>query len=101
MIRGRALVAALAIFATPAAAHADENGISFWLPGLYGSFAATPAQPGWSWTTLYYHTSVDAGAGQRFPRGGQIDVGLQGGGNIVAFGPTYTFTTPLLGASCR
>ena len=98
MICSRFLIAALAISAAPAAAHADENGISFWLPGLYGSFAATPAQPGWSWATLYYHASVEAGAGQRFPRGGQIDVGLQGRGNIVAFGPTYTFTTPLLGA---
>ena len=27
-------------------ARADENGISFWLPGLFGS-AAAPLTPGW------------------------------------------------------
>ena len=41
---------------------ADENGISFWVPGLFGSLAATPQQPGWSWANIYYHTSVSAGA---------------------------------------
>ena len=86
--------------ALPHVAAADEGAISFWLPGLYGSFAATPVEPGWSFATLYYHASVDAGADQAFPRGGRgrISLGIQGRGNIVAFGPTYTFTTPLLGA---
>ena len=72
MIHGRILVAALAVLASPPVALADEGGISFWLPGQYGSFAATPAQPGWTWTSVYYHTSVDAGAGQQFPRGGML-----------------------------
>jgi hypothetical protein len=43
-------------------ASADENGISFWVPGLFGSLAATPQQPGWSLANIYYHTSVSAGA---------------------------------------
>ena len=43
-------------------ASADENGISFWLPGLFGSLAATPQQPGWALANIYYHTSVSAGA---------------------------------------
>lgn len=77
-------------------AHADENGVSFWLPGQYGSFAATPATPGWSWATIYYHGSVDAGADQQFPRGGRVDVGLDGRADLVIFGPTYTFETPML-----
>ncbi len=48
-----ALTASTAFAAT---ARADENGISFWLPGQYGSFAATPVTPGWSWTSAYFHT---------------------------------------------
>src|SRR3954463_3552558 len=27
------------------ASFADEGGVSFWLPGLFGSLAATPLQP--------------------------------------------------------
>src|SRR5258708_16067481 len=41
---------------------ADESGVSFWIPGLFGSLAATPQQPGWSLANIYYHTSVSAGA---------------------------------------
>ena len=37
--------------ALPGVAHADENGISFWVPGFFGSLAATPQQPGWSLAT--------------------------------------------------
>ena len=39
---------------------ADEDGISFWIPGLFGSLAAAPLQPGWSLTTTYYHDDVSA-----------------------------------------
>src|SRR6201993_2246040 len=43
-------------------ARADEGGVSFWIPGFFGSLAAVPAQaPGWSVTSVYYHTSVSAG----------------------------------------
>src|SRR5258708_26165581 len=48
--------------ALPSVAHADEGGVSFWVPGFFGSLAATPQQPGWSLATVYYHTSVSAGA---------------------------------------
>ncbi len=79
-------------------AAADEAGISFWLPGLYGSFAAAPGEPGWSFASVFYHPSVSAGAGTSFPRGGGVDVGIEGRGEIIAFGPTYTFDQPLWGA---
>jgi len=39
------------------AAHADEDGVSSWLPA---SLAATPGVPGWSMAEVYYHTSVSA-----------------------------------------
>src|SRR6516225_7282606 len=45
----------------PQVARADEGGVSFWIPGFFGSLAATPTQPGWSGTTIYYHDSVSAG----------------------------------------
>ena len=56
-------IAVLAAFMiAPSIAAADEGGVSFWLPGLFGSLAAVPQQPGWSLTSVYYHTSVSAGA---------------------------------------
>src|SRR5262245_20066923 len=51
-----------ALIAAPTVAAADEGGVSFWLPGLWASLAAVPQQPGWSLTSVYYHTSVSAGA---------------------------------------
>src|SRR5262249_7761772 len=54
--------------ALPQPARADEGGASFWLPGLFGSLAAAPQQPGWSVATMYYHTSVDAGGDVAFAR---------------------------------
>jgi hypothetical protein len=52
-----------AVFAALCApvAHADEGGISFWIPGQFGSLAAVPAQPGWQAASIYYHTSASAG----------------------------------------
>ncbi|MEJ0076641.1 MAG: transporter [Alphaproteobacteria bacterium] len=39
---------------------ADEGGVSFWVPGQFGSLAAAPAQPGWSFATIGYYTNVSA-----------------------------------------
>jgi hypothetical protein len=87
---------ALALLA-PRSARADEGGVSFYLPGSFGSLAATPGVPGWSWATIYYHADVAAGAGQQFPRGGRVDVGISGRGDLVFAGPTYVLATPVLG----
>jgi hypothetical protein len=52
-----------AVWAMPEIALADEGGVSFWIPGLFGSLAAVPQQaPGWSMAAIYYHDSVSAGA---------------------------------------
>ena len=40
---------------------ADEGGVSFWLPGQFGSLAAVPAQPGWAFADILYFTDVRAG----------------------------------------
>ena len=89
---------------------ADENGISFWLPGFYGSLAATPQQPGWSLGNIYYHTSVSAGADvarsreftlNRVPANVSVNANLNLNINATAdLGfviPTYVFATPVLG----
>lgn len=65
----RRLIAGLAtasVVSAPNYALADEGGISVYLPGFYGSFAAAPTEPGWAMSAVYYHTSVDAGANQAF-----------------------------------
>src|SRR5215813_14360301 len=43
-------------------AMADEGGVSFWIPGFFGSLAAVPQQqPGWSVMNIFYNTNVKAG----------------------------------------
>ena len=40
------------------AAYADEDGVSFWLPGHFSSLAATPQMPGWSMAEVYMANST-------------------------------------------
>src|SRR6266705_3456428 len=42
------------------AAYADEDGVSYWLPGRFSSLAATPQVPSWSMAEVYYHATVSA-----------------------------------------
>src|SRR5262245_42582236 len=100
-------VVALLVLSDHAAA--DESGVSFWIPGFFGSLAAVPAQaPGWSVTSIYYHTSVSAGAD--VARSREITIGRLGANlnvnvnaNVKAnvdlglVAGTYTFATPVLG----
>ena len=89
-------------------AKADEAGISFWVPGLFGSLAAAPVTPGWSLGTIYYHTSVKdsgnvAAAKEieigRFSRtvNVNLNVNLNAQADLLLLAPTYTFATPVLG----
>src|SRR5215813_11977591 len=91
------LLAALATSLFSDVAAADEAGVSFWLPGQFGSFAATPAQPGWSFDTTYYHATAEANTGRSFARGGGIHAGVKSPSDYVMWTPTYTFATPVLG----
>jgi hypothetical protein len=92
----------------PNVSAADENGISFWIPGQFGSLAAVPAQPGWSFATIYYHTSVNAGgavaAGREVTIGQvprtvnvNLSVDMNARADLQFLVPTYTFQTPVLG----
>jgi hypothetical protein len=55
-----AFIATIAVMLSERPSRADEGGVSFWLPGLFGSLAAVPAQPGFSFGNIVYHTSVSA-----------------------------------------
>jgi hypothetical protein len=80
-------------------AEADEGGVSFWLPGQYGSFAASPLEPGWSFETTYYHASAAATAGASFERSGvTLQAGITSPSDLIMFTPTYVFSTPVFGA---
>ena len=86
----------------PQAAFADEGGVSFWIPGFFGSLAAAPQQPGWSLTTFYYHTSVNAGGDVAFARQvnrgrittnftGNLSASLDANADLAVLIPTYVF----------
>jgi len=82
----------------PRIAAADEAGTSFWLPGQYGSFAAVPSEPGWSFENSYYHASADASRGITFERGGGIQAGMKSPSDFFMFTPTYAFETKVFAA---
>jgi hypothetical protein len=92
------LLATLACFDLPCTAAADEAGVSFWLPGQYGSFAAVPSEPGWSFESSYYHASADDSREISFQRGGAIQAGMTSPSDLFMFTPTYAFATRIFGA---
>jgi len=97
-----------ALAAAPGIALADEGGVSFWLPGLYGSLAATPEQPGWSFANIYYHASVSAGgdvaAARQFSIGAftrtatvDLNASVNGRADLDFVTASYVFASPVLG----
>ncbi len=108
-IRFISLMAGSAVLAlSPNMARADESGVSFWLPGLFGSLAAVPTTPGWSLGSIYYHTSVSGGGNVAAAREIQIgrftpnvnvslNLNLNAQADLLLLAPTYTFATPVLG----
>jgi hypothetical protein len=104
-------VGALAAFLVLPAqiARADQGGVSFWIPGFFGSLAAVPSQaPGWQLTSIYYHTSVSAGAdvarAREFEIGrlngaltANVSANVNASANLEFLAGTYVFATPVLG----
>jgi hypothetical protein len=87
---------------------ADEGGVGFWVPGIFGSLAATPQQLGLSFASIYYHTSVSAGGDVAAAR--QVSLGnittnlttnlnlhLNADADLGFFSSSYVFATPILG----
>src|SRR4051812_27037283 len=89
-------------------ARADQGGIGFWLPGAFGSLAASPLVAGWSMGAIYIHQNESAGgavAASRainFPnRTVNLNVNLQADlhakVDVGILSPSYVFATPVLG----
>jgi hypothetical protein len=108
--RGRVAVMVVALVVAFASnlAKADEGGVSFWLPGFYGSLAAAPVQPGWSFASIYYHAT--AGASGEVAAAREVTIGrfnpnvnvnlnvnLSARPDIEFLTSAYTFATPVLG----
>src|SRR4051812_13636640 len=101
-------IAAVAVIAGQQPSGADEGGVSFWLPGQFGSLAAGAAPPGWALANVTYLTSVSA-AGQ-VAASRQITIGrlnptvnvnldatLQARIPADFVNANYVFATPVLG----
>jgi hypothetical protein len=94
-VRARLIFGAFALL--PQLAVADEGGVSFWLPGTYGSLAAVPAVPGWSFAAFNYYDSVTASKGADFVRGGGVVAGVNSRIDFLFVNPSYVFAAPVLG----
>jgi hypothetical protein len=91
-----------------AAVRADQGGVSFWLPGLFGSLAAAPQVPGWAVSVLNYYAAVSAGGDVAAAK--QVTIGklsptiylnlnasLKEHESFVFVSPSYVFATPIFG----
>lgn len=100
--KARRTAAVLAIACLPVleanGALADEGGVSFWLPGQYGSFAAVAPTPGLSLPMQSYCYTGSVGGGRALDRGGAVGFGLDTQFCGQFFAPTWTPDTTILGA---
>jgi hypothetical protein len=89
-------------------ARADEDGVSFWIPGFFGSLAAAPQQPGWAVTSILYNTNVSASGNAAVAReitigrfnptiNISVDAHVHADATVGFLAPSYTFATPFLG----
>jgi hypothetical protein len=87
---------------------ADEGGVGFWVPGFFGSLAAVPQTPGFSFANVFIHNPVTAGGNVAFARQvargnittnfrGNLDVSLKGRADLYLAAPTYVFETTIFG----
>jgi hypothetical protein len=94
--------------ASAGVSRADEDGVSFWLPGLFGSLAAAPQQPGWSFVAVNYYDSISASgtiaAAREFTIGNlnptvnaNLNVNIHANLDFVLLTPSYVFATPVFG----
>src|SRR5262249_298372 len=92
-------VAGVIVIATPTGSVADEGGVSFWLPGFFGSLAAAPQVPGFSVANIVYYNQVSAGPDVAFARQvalGNITVNFNGNfnANLHASPQPFYMTIP-------
>ncbi len=101
-------LAVAATVAPPTVSLADEDGVSFWIPGLYGSLAAAPQVPGWAVAVVNLYNPVAASGNVAAAReitinrfsgavSVNLNVNLRATPDLVLVNPTYVFATPVLG----
>jgi hypothetical protein len=101
-------LALAAVFSLPGISLADEGGVSFWVPGQFGSLAAIPQVPGWSIAAINYYAAVSADGNVAAAR--QVTIGrfsptvnvnlnanLNGHADLVFLSPSYVFANQILG----
>jgi hypothetical protein len=92
----------------PAISCADEDGISFWLPGLFGSLAAAPQHPGWSVTAINYYDNVNGSGAVAAAReitigkfnptvNVNLNVSVRADLDLLLVDVGYVFATPVFG----
>ena len=97
-----------AIAFSTSSSFADEGGVSFWIPGLYGSLAAAPQVPGWAVGLVNFYNPVSAGGNVAAARqvtinkfnttvNVNLNASLKANPNLVLVNPTYVFATPVFG----
>jgi hypothetical protein len=103
-----ALASFIVVVCSASISYADEGGVSFWIPGLYGSLAAAPQVPGWAVGIIDLYNPVSAGGNVAAARQvtingfkGTVNVNLnatlKANPNLILVAPTYVFATPVLG----
>jgi hypothetical protein len=89
-------------------ARADEGGVGFWIPGLYGSLAAAPQVPGWALAVIDLYNPVAASGNVAAAReitinkfsttaNVNLNLALKAEPNLVLVNPSYVFATPVFG----
>jgi hypothetical protein len=100
--------AVAAVICSTSKSWADEDGVSFWIPGFFGSLAAAPQQPGWSLTAINYYTNVSASGNAAVAReitlgdfnpkiNISVNANVHAGFDAGFVIPQYVFATPFLG----
>jgi hypothetical protein len=109
LVRSRlALISIVATVCSANISFADEGGVSFWLPGLYGSLAAAPLVPGWAVGIVDVYNPVTASGnvaaareitinGFKGPVSVNLNLNLKAQPNLILVNPTYAFATKIFG----
>ncbi|HEX4409663.1 MAG TPA: transporter [Xanthobacteraceae bacterium] len=103
-----AVIGGTAILCVADNARADEGGLSFWIPGLFGSLAAAPQVPGWALGIINLYEPVSASGNVAASRqvtinkfntavNVNLNATLKANPNLVLVDPTYVFATPVFG----
>jgi hypothetical protein len=87
---------------------ADEGGVGFWFPGLFGSLSAVPQVPGWALGIVDLYNPVSGGGTVAAARqvtinnlpvnvNVNLNATIKANPNLVLVDPSYAFATPVFG----